>query len=399
VVDASGNAIPIAISETATVGVDVSTIAVANGTLTATNAAAGTSTANVKSGLTTVTYTNVLKPPRTLQICKTAADASTVGQTFQFSVNGGTAINVTAGSCSAAVTLPTIGETAAVQELGSTNFHVAGITATGPTSDNRLTTGATGNPAIASVPFGGSANMTTVTFTDAVNTGQLQLCKASGDQALQSTAFQFSWSYTVNGTAATGSTALTPGQCSTLPAAIPVVDAAGHAIPVAISETATLGVDVSNIGVVNGSVSNSDLPAGTTTATVQQGVTTVTYTNTSKPPRTLVVCKIASDEVTASQSFLFSVNGGASFAVAAGQCSGAITLPTVGETATVQELGVAGFQLFDFHLVGVTATGPLLDDRLTSGGTDPTAIVSTPFGGVATETTVSFTNAVDSIIS
>jgi hypothetical protein len=395
VVDADGNAIPIAISETATLGVDVSNIAIANGSLTATNATAGTSTANVKSGVTTVTYTNVLKPPRTMQICKTAADASTVGQTFQFSLNGSASpISVTAGSCSAAITLPTVGETATVQELSSTNFHLAGVTAAGPTHDNRLTSGATDNPATASVPFGGGANVTTVTFTDAVDTGQLQLCKASADPALQTTAFQFSWSYSVNGTPATGSTALMPGQCSTVPAAIPVVDSAGHAVPVAISETAALGVEVGNIAVVNGSLSGSDLTAGTTTATVRQGVTTVTYTNASKPARTLVVCKIAADTPTATQSFLFSVNGGASFSVAAGQCSGAITVPTVGETATVQELGAT-----NFHLVGVTATGPLLDNRLTSGATDTTAIVSTPFGGVANETTVSFTNAADSVVS
>jgi hypothetical protein len=389
VVDAAGNAIPIAITETATLGVDVSSIAVTNGTLTATNLAGGTATANVKQGTTTVTYTNVLKPARTMQICKTAADASTAGQTFQFSVNGGSAISVTAGSCSGAIALPTVGETASVQELSSTNFHVAGVAAAGPTNDNRLTSTGTANPATVSVPFGGAANVTKVTFTDAVNTGQLQLCKASADPALQNTAFQLSWSYAVNGTPATGSTSLMPGQCSTVPAAIPVVDAAGNAIAVAISETATVGVDVSNIGIVNGSLSGSNLGAGTTTATVKQGMTTVTYTNTSKPARTLVVCKIANDPETATQTFNFSVNGGASFPVSAGQCSSAITLPTIGETASVQELGST-----NFHLLGVTAVGPLLDNRLASAS-NATATVTTPFGGVANQTTVTFTNAVN----
>ena len=283
-----------------------------------------------------------------------------------------------------------MGETASVQELSSTNFHIAGITASGPTHDNRLTTGSTVNPAIVSVPFGGAANVTTATFTDAVNTGQLQLCKVSSDQALQSTAFQFSWSYTVNGTPANGSTALKPGECSTLPTAIPVVDAAGHAVPIAIAEAATVGVDVQTFGVDNGVISSPNTAAGTVTATVAQGLTTVTYTNTLKPARTLVVCKIAADDSTASQSFMFSVNGGSAFPVAAGQCSDAIALPTVGETASVQELDTA-----DFHLVDVTATGPALDNRLSSNATDPIAIVSTPFGGAANETTVTFTNAVD----
>jgi hypothetical protein len=238
----------------------------------------------VKQGVTTVTYTNVLEPPRTLFVCKKAADPSTASQTFQFSVNGGAAISVPAGTCSAAITLPTVGDTATVQELGSTNFHLVGVTAAGLQADNRLTSGATDNPATVSVPFGGVVNATFVAFTDAVNTGELTICKASAEPTLQSTTFSFNSSYTVNGAVTNGSAALTPGNCSDPSGPIPVVDANGKPIPIAISEVATAGVVVTKIAVDNGALSGSDLGAGTTTATVNPGVTTVTFTNGLAPP-------------------------------------------------------------------------------------------------------------------
>jgi hypothetical protein len=86
-----------------------------------------------------------------------------------------------------------------------------------------------------------------------------------------------------------GDAALMPGQCSTPSDPIPVVDAAGNPLPIQVFEHATVGVEVGNIGVDNGSLIGSDPAAGSTTALVASGVTTVTFTNVLEPPSTTMV--------------------------------------------------------------------------------------------------------------
>ncbi len=388
VVDPAGNPIPISIAELPQPTALVSNIAVANGTLIASNILSGTSTVSVNMGITAVTYTNVRSPFGTVTVCKKAADASTAGKTFQFTVNGGAPFSVPAGACAPAAIV--LAGTATVQEVGSTNFHLVGVTATGPSGDNRLTTGPTVNPATVSVPSGDSSNTTTVTFTDAVNTGQLEICKASSEPSLANTTFNFEFQYSANGSNVSGNAALMPGQCSTPSDPIPVVDSAGNPISIQVFEDASVGVEVSNIAVDNGSLTGSDPSAGSTNAFVSQGMTKVTFTNVLEPPRTLFVCKTAADPSTAAQSFQFSVNGGAAFSVTPGSCSAAIVLPTVGDTASVQEVATT-----NFHLVGVVAVGPGSVNRLNSGSTDNPAVVSVPFGGMANATAVTFTDAVN----
>jgi hypothetical protein len=114
------------------------------------------------------------------------------------------------------------------------------------------------------------------------------------------------------------------------------------------------------------------------------GFTTATFTNQAYG--TVEICKVAADASTATQSFQFSVNGGAPIWVHAGQCSLPIAVPA--GTATVLEAGKS-----NFHLVNVLAAGPAGETRLVSG-TNPVT-VSTPFGGVENETVVTFTNAVN----
>jgi hypothetical protein len=388
VVDAAGDPIPISIAEAPSPSALVSNIAVANGTLIASNILSGTSTVSVNMGVTDVTYTNVRSPFGTVTVCEKAADASTAGRTFQFAVNGGAPFSVLAGSCAPATVV--LAGTATVQEVGSTNFHLVGITAAGPLDDNRLTTGPTVNPATVTVPSGDSSNTTTVTFTDAVDTGQLEICKASSEPSLANATFNFEFQYSANGSNVSGNAALMPGECSTPAGAVPVVDSAGNPIPIQLFEDASVGVDVSNIAVDNGTLTGSDPSAGSTTAFVSQGLTKVTFTNVLEPPRTLFVCKAAADPSTAAQSFQFSVNGGAAFSVTPGSCSAAIVLPTVADTASVQEVAST-----NFHLVGVAAVGPGSVNRLSSGPTDNPAVVSVPFGGTANPTAVTFTDAVD----
>ncbi len=230
----------------------------------------------IGSGFTTATFTNMAFG--TLEICKDAVDSSTAAQTFSFSVNGQAPIALPAGQCTPTISVPA--GSATVQELGSTNFHLVGVAA----NDARLTSAPIDNPATVLVPFGGVANETTVTFTNAVDTGQLEICKASAEPSLQSSAFDFAYSYTVDGVLTTGSAALEPGQCSGLSGAIPVVDPGGDPIPVSISETPTPTVVVTGITAANGTVSTADPGAGTAEVFVARGVTQVTYTNALAPP-------------------------------------------------------------------------------------------------------------------
>jgi hypothetical protein len=232
-----------------------------------------TANLTIGSGITTATFTN--EAFGTIEVCKVAADPSTATQSFQFSVNGGAPIWVHAGQCSLPISVPA--GTATVTEAGKANFHLVTVTATGPTGDNRWISGNT--PVVASTPFGGVENETVVTFTNAVNTGQFKICKVSSEPTLQGVTFHFTYSYTVNGTPVSGTADLTPGTCSALSGNIPVVDPQGNAIPIVVNEQATPTVAVSSIVVSNGNLTSSDLGSGRGCFTVNQGVTTITYTN------------------------------------------------------------------------------------------------------------------------
>jgi hypothetical protein len=241
------------------------------------NGSSGSTAAfTIGSGITTATFTN--QALATLEVCKNAADASTAGQTFQFSVNGGAPINVRAGQCSPAMQVPA--GTATVRELAKTNFSLVSVSA----NDSRLLSGPTANPATVAVPFGGVANETVVTFTNRVNTGQFKLCKQSPEPTLQTTSFSFNYSYTVNGTTFVGSASLRPGECSALSLDIPVVDASGNPITVNVSEGFAPTVQVSDISLDgSGTLTARDLNAQTASFTIGQGVSTLTYTNVRTP--------------------------------------------------------------------------------------------------------------------
>jgi hypothetical protein len=236
-----------------------------------------TANLTIGSGITTATFTNMAFG--TVEVCKVAADASTATQSFQFSVNGGAPFWVHAGQCSLPIAVPA--GTATVAEAGKANFHLVNVTATGPTGDNRWISGT--NPVTVSTPFGGVENETVVTFTNAVNTGQFKICKVSSEPTLQGVTFNFTYTYTVNGVTTNGTAALTPGTCSSLSGNIPVVDPNGNPIPVVVNELSTPTVQVSNIAVSNGTITSQNLGTGRVCFYVNQGVTTVTYTNVRTP--------------------------------------------------------------------------------------------------------------------
>jgi hypothetical protein len=229
----------------------------------------------VGNGITTATFTN--QAWGTVEVCKVALDRSTYGQSFLFSVNGGPAFSVKAGQCSAPIPVPA--GTATVFELAKANFHLVTVTAVGPTGDNRVISGF--NPVTVSVPFGGVENETLVTFSNAVNTGQLKICKVSSEPTLQGVAFEFKYA----GDGVEGSAWLKPGECSALSGNIPVVDAHGNPFGINVIEFIPPGVDVSSIVVNNGTFAagSPNTAAGTATIYVNQGVTTLTYTNVREP--------------------------------------------------------------------------------------------------------------------
>ena len=238
-------------------------------------------TANLKigAGFTTATFTN--QAYGTVEICKVAADASTATQSFQFSVNGGAPIWVHAGQCSLPIAVPA--GTATVAEAGKANFHLVSVAATGPAGETRVVSGT--NPVTVSTPFGGVENETVVTFTNAVNTGQFKICKVSSEPTLQGVTFTFISVYELPNAGPVESIAqLTPGTCSQLSANIPVVDPDGNPIDIGVHEESVSGVAVSNIAVQNGTLVSSDPGSGSATLHVNQGFTTITYTNVRTPP-------------------------------------------------------------------------------------------------------------------
>jgi hypothetical protein len=265
-------------------------------------------TANLKisAGFTTATFTN--QAFGTIEVCKDPVDTSFPTPIFQFEVNNGAPISVHAGQCSPAISVPA--GSASVLELDKTDFHFVSV-ATSPT--NRLTSLPTVNPATVLTPFGGVANETVVTFTNAHDTGQFKICKASTEPSLQNTEFLFGWSYL--GGLFHGSVLLKPGECSGLSVPIPVSDDNGIHVGITITETVPASVQVTEVKVANGtliSVQNDNtggfdspllfpahnddyvnpaslaLPVqGPNVAeaviNVSKGVTAVTFTNTRAP--------------------------------------------------------------------------------------------------------------------
>ena len=181
-----------------------------------------------------------------VEVCKNAADPSTGTQSFPFTVNGGSVFTVHAGQCSQPFQVPA--GTASINEIqANPNFYLANVSTKGVTdpTGSRLLSGPTTDPAIVQVVFGGVGNETIATFTDAVRMGDFKICKAqtSPDANLQGQSTTFDYTYTVNGVTHSGTVSLivplTGATCSGLYGPIPVVNADGSAVTVAVTEQAT----------------------------------------------------------------------------------------------------------------------------------------------------------------
>ena len=123
-----------------------------------------------------------------------------------------------------------------------------------------------------------------VTFTNAVTTGQFKICKQSPEPTLQGVTFTFDFNYEVNGLGVKAEVELTPGTCSALSDPIPVVGPDGSEIPITVTEAPTPTVEISDIAIINAASSTIQGNSPTATFSVNQGVTTITYTNVRTPP-------------------------------------------------------------------------------------------------------------------
>jgi hypothetical protein len=248
----------------------------------------------VVPGIASASFTN--EALGYVEVCKTAADASTSGVTFNFSVNGGSSFPVVAGQCSAPFQVPA--GTATVQELETNpNFYLQSVTAEGYPEGNALISGPTSNGTVTvAVPFGGVGNETVVTYTDAVQKGQFKICtqESSPDANLAGQSFTYNYSVTDDGVTPSGSVTLTepasPGiTCSGLITGVPVVNplADGGGVPqVTITSVAPTVTDVNVTGITyggNGKVlSSPSLPSAfpaTQIYSIGAGANVSTFTN------------------------------------------------------------------------------------------------------------------------
>jgi len=240
--------------------------------------------------VTATTFTN--EAMGWVEICKytynPTFDQTTANQTFSFSVNGGSTIRVHTGYCSAPVQVPA--GTASVKEFAMLNFSLAMVAASNPADPtvSRLLSSPTANPATVAVPWGGIGNETIVSFWNSVNQGDFKICtqQTSPDANLQGRQFTYTWSYTYNGTAHSGSVTLTEpysgATCSGLIGPVPVMNPDGSLVDVTVTSVPSSdpSVVVTNIDYQgNGSVDAVNVPLGTMTYDIGYGMNVTTFTN------------------------------------------------------------------------------------------------------------------------
>ncbi len=371
----------------------VSTITVSPTTaLVSVNLPTGTAVVTVAGGgaNTTVTFTNKV-PVAHLIVCKVAGDAPTAGKSFPFteSVNGTTtqSFSLTAvqpptpPNCFGPTDYPA-GTGVNLAEQVPSGTQVTSIVGTGGGTLGNINLGA----GTATATLGGDGTTTTVTYTDAQTpSGSIKVCKTLAPNSSGLVGTTFTFTVTDNESPAVETVtvpapALGSTNCVLVSSGVPVGSVA------TVTEQA-----LPNVALINISVSPSSADAGSTAtqAKVTVGATVVSATFTNEALGWVEVCKDAADTVTVGQSFTFTVNGGSPFTVMAGNCSAPIQVPA--GTASVNEIqSNPNFYLVSVSTVSVTdPTGA----RLLTGPTTTPATVVVPYGPVANETTVTFTDA------
>ena len=320
-------------------------------------------------------------PPQTgyLEICKDAGDAfisTTVPFNFTITDHAGftTSVPVLAGQCSGPIQVAA--GNVSVVEAPTAGTQVTSITlgplnnggTLGPTNINNGT-------ATVVVPVSSDTSVEAqVLYTNSTLLTTIKVCKylAAGSDALAGKTFTFTvvdaaGTQTVTIVATTNAN----GACKNVPVQVPT----GSTISVTETGTPNVSADGGAIG------------AGETkvVASAVQGPNIFSFTNQAFG--TIEICKnmIATDTAYNGTVFQFKVDGLPQFGVAAGRCSGPLSVPA--GNVVVNELALA-----NFAFVSSSATGPTGDNRVVSG-TNPVT-VSVPFGGVSNETLVTYTNRV-----
>jgi hypothetical protein len=340
-----------------------------------TNLSARTVSLTVNSGVQVVTYTNqidVSAQKGSIEICKSDNDEWVPGNYFSFTIVDAAGasygpLSVLDGQCTSDITMAQ--GPATITEAAQAPFYLNYVFDT-----NGYLISQNDSNGTASVDVGAQAD--TVVFVNDTNLGYVKVCKAlasANSNALAGETFAFDWTVapSTGQQSFSGTTYVVANTFANGPACV-FIDY-GDGLPlgstVTFSEEPTPNVSVSS---------------ASQTVTVTPGTSEVIFTNTAEG--TIEICKDGNQDVVQNgkNPFSFVINGSIDITVNAGQCSNPIAVPA--GTATVDELPST-----NFHLVSVTATGPLLDNRLLSG-TNPIT-VSVPFGGVGNETLVTYTNA------
>ncbi len=374
------------IAEAPVSGVQVSSITALNGNLSNTDYSAGTTTVTLTGGVTEVAYTNQNFHPVTngyLEICKIAGDAYVPSGPWSFTVTGPTGQvvdqeQVLAGQCNEVQNGAGLAPgTYTVTESVAYPYYVSKIAAY-PTAD--LQSSNLGN---ATGTFSVSQDLTTTAFfTNDTTTGYVKVCKslASNAQGLSGQAFNFN----VSDDAGT-QTVVVYAQYGQTPCSIDFT-------PLPAGSTAT----ITEVGTPNTAISGVSVsPPDTGTTTSSSATVTVSPTNinaaifTNEALGWVEVCKDAGD-ASVTGSFDFTVNGTPINPVAVGGCSQAIQVPA--GTATIDESEPNS----DYYVSDTAASGyngsTFVNELVSTPGVNP-AVVDVPYGGVANETVVTYTNS------
>jgi len=263
----------------------------------------GEGTTTIQPGTTNVvTITNTARG--LLEICKARIDYLTGTQpTFTFRLDSTTYVSVQAGKCSQARRVTPGSHT--VSEVPATDYDVVGISTT---PSGRLTSSdPNSRTAVVDVPFAGNGGGdTAVTFTNAVKTGQVKVCKEIGMGSGSLAAKPFTYSVYTQQPGVPGYTVqqagpIVPGECTALTAPIPVLQPNGKNTAIGIHENEVTGAQaflVTNIAFTIGTrgycttanapgnpvcpyATGFNYPTGDVDFFLSPGVNQITYTNTA----------------------------------------------------------------------------------------------------------------------
>jgi len=217
---------------------------------------AGEGTTTIQPGTAnTVTITNTAVG--VLEVCKAKITYLTGTQpTFSFRIDGTSLVTVQAGKCSQRRRVAPGPHT--VNEIASNDYEVVGIDSlpAGRIQSSDLST----RTAVVNVPYGGTGGDTAVTFTNAVKTGQVKVCKQIPITSGSLSGKPFSYSVYIQQPGAPGYVVVQlgpifPGECTAFTDFFPVLQPNGAKTAIGVHENEVTGSQaflVTNIALTSG---------------------------------------------------------------------------------------------------------------------------------------------------